>query len=111
MDLQHPTVTQINRTGYPNELSGLENVVAQQECCGISFYGTEILEGDTIVIDYDNFDEIILMEDLKRYLIEQCNFIYIGGYVVDKNRNCSVNENILEEYLHKYYNFEFRVAE
>lgn len=66
MDLEHPMVTQINRTGYP------ENMMEQPEHNGIDYYGTEILEDDDIVID-DN-GEIILKENLEEYLSEVYGF-------------------------------------
>lgn len=61
--LEHPLVTQINRTGYPN-------LIAQKEHCGIDFFGEEILSGDEIVeID----DEVILKDNLERFLHEEYN--------------------------------------
>lgn len=106
--LEHPIVSQINRTGYP-KISGLENVVAQQECCGISFYGTEILEGDIICIDHDNFDEIILRENLQQYCTELLGFRFDQGWVFDKTE--MFRERWLEQVLQEDYNFEFRTAD
>ncbi|MBO0959528.1 hypothetical protein J1P26_07250 [Neobacillus sp. MM2021_6] len=71
--MEHPIISEINRTGYPRELSGVENVVTQPECNGIDVFGDEILEGDSVVFDQDN-GEVILTENLERYLLEYCNF-------------------------------------
>jgi hypothetical protein len=92
------------------EKVGLENVVNQQECCGTDVYGTEILEGDEVVIDKENFEEIILKENLKRYLIEKCNFIFRGGLVLDKSLNSAFDERFLERYLHEKHIFLFMTA-
>ncbi|MFD0825815.1 YqaI family protein [Neobacillus sp. M.A.Huq-85] len=91
-------------------LEDLRNAATQPEHWGCSFNGTEVLEGDEISIDHDNFDEIILKEHLKQYCIEKLNFIFKGGWVVDKNGFDVIEENRLEEYLHEQYNFEFKIA-
>ncbi|MEK4968573.1 hypothetical protein MKX67_08790 [Cytobacillus sp. FSL W7-1323] len=62
--MEHPEVTQLRRTGYPN-------LVAQPEHAGIDYFGEEILEGDEIV-EYDG--EIILEGNLQRYLCEVLGF-------------------------------------
>lgn len=62
--MEHPEVTQLRRTGYPN-------LVAQSEHAGIDYFGEEILEGDEIV-EYDG--EIILEGNLQRYLCEVLGF-------------------------------------
>ncbi|MEK5108188.1 hypothetical protein MHI57_17965 [Cytobacillus sp. FSL K6-0129] len=62
--MEHPEVTQLRRTGYPN-------LVAQPENAGIDYFGEEILEGDEIV-EYDG--EIILEGNLQRYLCEVLGF-------------------------------------
>ncbi|MBY0157303.1 hypothetical protein H0178_16050 [Cytobacillus firmus] len=62
--MDHPTVNQIQRTGYPN-------IVAQPEHAGIDYFGDEILVGDDIV-EYDG--EIILRDNLERYLKEVMEF-------------------------------------
>ncbi|MCM3324270.1 YqaI family protein [Cytobacillus kochii] len=62
--MEHPEVTQLRRTGYPN-------LVAQPEHAGIDYFGEEILEGDEIV-EYDG--EIILKGNLQRYLCEVLGF-------------------------------------
>lgn len=64
MDLQHPMITKIEKTGYPN-------LMEQPEHCGSDFFGDEILEGDTIV-EYDG--ELILKENLERFLSEELGF-------------------------------------
>lgn len=89
----------------------LENAVSQPECADIDFYGFEILEGDSIAIDQDNFQEVILKEQLKRYCVEQMNFIFKGGWVIDKNGFDVFEEELLEKYLHEQYNFKFAQAE
>ncbi|ASV67608.1 YqaI family protein [Cytobacillus kochii] len=62
--MEHPEVTQLRRTGYPN-------LVAQPEHAGIDYFGDEILDGDEIV-EYDG--EIILEGNLQRYLCEVLGF-------------------------------------
>lgn len=111
MDLEHPMITYINKHGYPKEMQGLENVVNQPEHCGSDFYGTEILEGDEIVIDQEHFSEIVLQEHLKQYLIENLGFIFKGGFVFDANSRSVVNESELEEHLQNEYNFKFTIAD
>lgn len=64
--MEHPVITQINRTGYPN-------MVAQPEHNGFDFFGTEILDGDEIVIDESN-GEVVLKENLEQYLSEVYGF-------------------------------------
>ncbi|MET3088712.1 YqaI family protein [Priestia megaterium] len=66
MHLEHPEITQVNRTGYLN-------MVAQSEHAGVDYFGTEILIGDEIVMD-DNTGEVILKEDLEKYLAEEYGF-------------------------------------
>jgi len=44
MHLEHPEITQVNRTGYAN-------MIAQSEHAGVDYFGTEILIGDEIVTD------------------------------------------------------------
>lgn len=90
--------------------SGIKNVVSQPECAGIDVFGTEILEGDEIVIDHDHFDEIILKENLKRYCMEQLHFRFDRGWVITKNE-LLCQEIWLEQVLHEEYNFEFKLAE
>ena len=66
MHLEHPEITQVNRTGYVN-------IVAQPEHAGVDYFGTEILIGDEIVTD-DNTGEVVLKEDLEKYLEEEYGF-------------------------------------
>lgn len=63
--IEHPAVSNINRSGYPL------NMVNQPEHSGIDFFGDEILEGDEIC-EYDG--EIILKENLERYLKKELGF-------------------------------------
>lgn len=92
-----------------------ENAVSQPECAGIDFYGFEILEGDEIVIDQANFQEIILKENLKRYLEERCDFAFFNlygmGVVLDKYSFKVVAEQDLEKFLHEDHGFQFTQAE
>lgn len=62
----HPMIEQIERTGYTN-------MISQPEHCGVDYFGNEILEGDSIVIDKDS-GEIILENSLEDYLIEVLGF-------------------------------------
>jgi hypothetical protein len=62
--MEHPMITQINRIGYPN-------MVAQHEHAGIDYFGNEVLQGDEIIEDND---EVILKENLERYLQEVYGF-------------------------------------
>jgi Hypothetical protein Yqai len=66
MHLEHPEITQVNRTGYVN-------MVVQSEHAGVDYFGTEILIGDEIVTD-DNTGEVVLKEDLEKYLEEEYGF-------------------------------------
>lgn len=88
----------------------LPNLVAQPEHSGSDFYGFEILEGDQIAIDAENFHEEILREHLTRYLIEQCHFLYKAGIYVDVERSEIILEQDLEKYLHEEHGFIFKTA-
>ena len=66
-EIEHPDVTQAQRTGYPKV-----QVVAQPKHCGTDIYGSEILAGDAIILLPNG--EILLEENLEDYLIE-----YIGA--------------------------------
>jgi len=66
MHLEHPEITQVNRTGYVN-------MMAQSEHAGVDYFGTEILIGDEIVTD-DNTGEVVLKEDLEKYLEAEYGF-------------------------------------
>ncbi|MFP7735481.1 YqaI family protein [Priestia aryabhattai] len=66
MRVEHPEITQVNRTGYVN-------MVAQSEHAGVDYFGTEILSGDEVVTD-DNTGEVVLKEDLEKYLEEEYGF-------------------------------------
>jgi hypothetical protein len=83
----------------------------QQEHFGIDYYSAEILEGDEIAIDKDNFEEIILKVNLKQYVIERCHFLYKAGIFVDVERSEIVMEADLEKYLHEEHGFYFATAE
>ena len=65
-DLEHPDITQANKTGYPN-------VVAQPEHFGSDYFGNEVLIGDSVVIDPSN-GEMILEDSLEDYLMEVKGF-------------------------------------
>jgi hypothetical protein len=60
LDLEHPSITEVNRKGY----IGLAN---QSEHAGTDVYGTEILSGDDVAIDGN---EMILKDNLEKYLYE-----------------------------------------
>lgn len=67
-DLEHPSITQVNRTGYAN-------VVAQPEHAGIDYFDTEILAGDEVVVDPNGGNSVeVLKTDLERYLSEVYGF-------------------------------------
>lgn len=63
----HPVIEQMERTGYPN-------LVAQAEFNGSDVFGEEILSGDSIIIDEANGGEVILADNLERYLTNYCGF-------------------------------------
>lgn len=67
MNIEHPIITEINRYGYPKDM------VRQEEHFGIDFYGSEILLEDDYVED-KNSGELILRENLERYLAEELDF-------------------------------------
>ncbi|CAM3734574.1 YqaI family protein [Mesobacillus zeae] len=60
----HPTIEQIERTGYPN-------IVAQPEHNGTDYFGDEILVGDDIAEDGG---ELILQDNLEKYLADVYGF-------------------------------------
>lgn len=62
--LEHPSITQANRTGYPN-------VVNQPEYFGKDIFGNEILSGEDYV-EYDS--DLIHLDNLQRYLSEHMDF-------------------------------------
>lgn len=66
--MDHPMVTKINKTGYPN-------LVAQPEHAGMDYFDDEILDGDAIVIDEER-GNVVLEENLEDYLIEVLGFRY-----------------------------------
>jgi hypothetical protein len=112
--LEHPIVLELNRYGYPKEMMFTEKVVSQKECCGIDVFGDELLEGDEIVIDKQNFDELIWKENLKRYLEERCDFTFItlpiGEVVLDQFNLKVFAACDLEKVLTEDYGFEFTTA-
>lgn len=65
MGIEHPVVTYINRTGYPQDM--------QETHWGSDWQGNEILHGDEIIHD-PQLDEIIMKEDLLDYLIKKYGF-------------------------------------
>lgn len=65
-NLEHPDVTEANKTGYAN-------LVAQPEHFGTDYFGNEVLKGDSVVIDPSN-GEMILEDSLEDYLIEVKGF-------------------------------------
>jgi hypothetical protein len=63
-DLEHPSITEVNRTGYAN-------LVSQPEHAGTDVFGDEVLAGDDVVFDGN---EMILKDNLERYLSEYYDF-------------------------------------
>jgi hypothetical protein len=112
--MEHPEITRILLTGYPHRESGFENMVQQTECCGVDFYGTELLEGDEICIDKSNFHEIVLKENLTQYLVDKCDFAFSEvrgmGVVLDQQRLTVFAGQDLEKMLQEEYGFEFTIA-
>jgi hypothetical protein len=66
-DLEHPSITQVNRTGYAN-------VVAQPEHFGSCIMGDEILTGDCY-IELPN-GELLLESNIEDYAIEHLGWSY-----------------------------------
>jgi Hypothetical protein Yqai len=66
-DMDHPMIMQIERYGYP------ENLSEQTEHCGTDFFGDEILEGDEVIEDQEA-GELVLKENLEKYLNEEYGF-------------------------------------
>lgn len=113
--MEHPMISEMNQFGYLKDLQGFGNVVKQPECAGIDYYGNEILEGDQIAIDKDNFHEIILAENLERYLVERVHFVFFDvrgtEVVLDQSRLTVFAKQDLEKVLHEDYGFHFTTAE
>ncbi|MGG3642003.1 hypothetical protein ABES38_11595 [Bacillus gobiensis] len=65
MNIEHPAISSINRTGYAD-------MVAQEEHQGIDYFGNEILIGDDVVIDEDG--EMVLKDELEKFLSEKYGF-------------------------------------
>jgi hypothetical protein len=59
MQLEHPVVSQLNRKGFVDSYSSSH--------AGMDYFGDEILVNDDVAIDGD---EIILKDNLERYLYE-----------------------------------------
>lgn len=66
-DLEHPLITQVNRTGYVN-------LVAQAEHAGTDINGNEVLVGDSIVLLPNG--EMVPENDLEDYLIEHLGWVF-----------------------------------
>lgn len=66
-DLEHPSITQVNKTGYAT-------AVVQHEHFGIDVMDHEILTGDTY-IELPNGD-LLLESNLEDYLIENLGFVF-----------------------------------
>ncbi|WP_083632443.1 YqaI family protein [Domibacillus antri] len=58
--MDHPMITQIERTGYPTGM--------QVEPEGVDYFGNEYFAGEEIIITEDN--EVVRLESLEDYLIE-----------------------------------------
>lgn len=63
--MEHPEISRALATGYP--------VPVYEKEGSIDFFGTEIQSGDEVVTDPNN-GEIVLKEDLERYLKEVYDF-------------------------------------
>ncbi|MEH7249195.1 hypothetical protein V7114_20760 [Neobacillus niacini] len=66
-DLEHPSITQVNKTGYAN-------VVAQPEHFATDAMDHEILTGDSY-IEFPN-GNLLLESNLEDYLIETLGWVY-----------------------------------
>jgi hypothetical protein len=66
-DLEHPDITRVNKTGYPN-------LVSQPEHWGDDAFGDEILMGDSY-IELPN-GEVLLEDNLEDYLIENMGWVF-----------------------------------
>lgn len=60
MDIQHPMITEIEQSGYPD--------MYKEKHCGIDAMGEEIMEGDAIV---EIGNETVLEHNLEDFLIER----------------------------------------
>jgi Hypothetical protein Yqai len=56
--MEHPMITQANKTGYAN-------AVSQPEHMGTDFFGNELLIGDDVV-EYEG--EVVLRDNLNEFL-------------------------------------------
>lgn len=65
--LEHPVVTQINKTGYPQGQNE-----EQSDHWGTDINGNEILVGDKIIVLPNG--EFLLEDNLDDYLIEELGF-------------------------------------
>lgn len=113
MRLEHPQITEMNKYGYLKS-QGYESVINQPENCGSDYYSSEIIEGDKIAIDKENFHEIILMENLTQYLVDKYDFAFFKvrgmGVVLDRQKLTVFADRDLEKVLHEEYGFEFMEA-
>lgn len=100
MGLQHPMITQIERTGYPN-------MMAQPEHAGSDFYGTEIFSNDDI-INLPN-GEMLHEDNLDDYLIEELSVEFDENIAIFPNGDIVFDDN-LEDYLIEVLRFEFTTA-
>jgi hypothetical protein len=100
MCIEHPAITEMNRKGYINMLK-------QPECCGIDWFGFEILSGDEIV-EFDG--EVVLNEHLEDYLkANEFQFYTIAGEdVVEYDGEFGLKDD-LHEFLESL-GFEFKTA-
>jgi hypothetical protein len=100
MCIEHPAITEMNRKGYINMLN-------QKECCGIDWFGFEILNGDEIV-EFDK--EIVLTEHLEDFLkaIGFQFYTIAGEDVVEYDGDVSLKDD-LNEFLESL-GFEFKNA-
>ncbi|MGE7121832.1 YqaI family protein [Peribacillus sp. NPDC046944] len=64
--MDHPLVTQIERTGYPY-------AVGSEEAIGVDYFGNEVWPGDDYFEDPQN-GEIVMQENLQDYMSEVYGF-------------------------------------
>jgi hypothetical protein len=100
MCIEHPAITEMNRKGYLNALN-------QPECCGIDWFGWEILTSDEIV-EFNG--ETVLKEHLEDFL-KANGFKFewmLNEEVVWYEGEYTLKEN-LDDFL-KSIGFEFKIA-
>lgn len=62
MSIEHPVITQMERTGYPSAINHVEAV-------GVDYFGNEIWPGDDYIEDPAN-GEMVLQDHWQEYMSE-----------------------------------------